>query len=147
MARRTLYDDVWLGLLAVTVGIASALGVRSVAPASHDAGLVRTVGLGWTGGTGGLDPFVASAFALLPVGTEAARTALASAVVSALCAALVAYVSRAHLENALAHAPRGLGLGPVTPGLATGIASVAALSATLAPAWQAEASAPGGAVI
>lgn len=123
---------------AVLPAASAAAGVTRVAPASHDAPVVRVVGLGWTGVLRALDAIVASPFMLLPIGTHAVRAGLASAVVAALAGALAFAVARALVFAVL---PRTM-----SPKLGSSVAAATVLGAMLAPAWQVEASAPGGAV-
>ena len=121
-----------------------------MAPASHDAEVVRTIGAGFTGAFRALDLVVAAPAMLLPIGTRALRAGLASAIVTGICGAIAFDLARDLVRSAPAALARiGLGRGTearVAPSLVSAVSAVAVLTALLAPAWQAEASAPGGAV-
>ncbi|WP_146648127.1 hypothetical protein [Labilithrix luteola] len=118
--------------------MSAAAGVATVASASHDAGVVRVVGLGWTGIFRVLDAIVAAPFMLLPIGTHALRAGLASAVIAGFAGTLAFAVARALVFAVLPNT--------LSPKLGSSVALATALAAVLAPAWQVEASAPGGAV-
>ena len=66
-----------LGASALLPAVVAALHVGNVADAAHDEGIVRTLGLGWTGVWRGADALVAALFLVLPLGTRAARVAFA----------------------------------------------------------------------
>ena len=100
---------------------------------------MRVVGLGWGGIFRALDVIVAAPLVLAPVGTRALRAGLASALVTGACGALAFLIARR-----LAHAVRPTA---GSSSLVSAVSGVAALSAVLAPAWQVEASAPGGTVV
>ena len=100
---------------------------------------MRVVGLGWTGIFRALDVIVAAPLVLDPIGTRALRAGLASALVTGACGALAFLIARS-----LVHAVRPTA---GSASLASAVSAVAALSAVLAPAWQAEATAPGGTVV
>jgi hypothetical protein len=135
----TRFDRAMLALCALVPAALGAAGAASAAPASHDEEVVRAVGLGWTGMFRALDAIVASPFVLAPIGTRALRAGLASALVAGACGVLAFFIARR-----LAHAVRP---AAASPHLISAVSAVAALSAVLAPAWQVEASAPGGAVV
>ncbi|HVH45754.1 MAG TPA: hypothetical protein VM925_25550 [Labilithrix sp.] len=110
---------------------------------------MRTVGAGFTGAFRALDLLVAAPMLLVPVGARASRAALASAIVTGICGAIAFDVARALVASAPAALNR-LGLrskSEVSPRLLSAVSAVAVLTALLSPAWQAEASAPGGAVL
>jgi hypothetical protein len=136
-------------LLPVLAGLATSLLAASlaqaIAPASHDVGLVRAVGLGWAGPFRALDALVTAPLMLLPLGTRALRAGLASALVGGACAAVACSLSLSLVRSTL---PRLFSRGgrPVSSALVLAVSGVATLAATLAPAFQREASAPGGAV-
>jgi hypothetical protein len=128
----------------------AALSSASAASAAHDVETVRTVGLGFTGAGRALDLLVSAPMQILPFGTHAGRAALASALVTGLCGAVGFDVVRA-LVATTPEALRKAGLrrssGDVSPRLLAAVSAVAVLTALLSPAWQAEAAAPGGAVL
>jgi hypothetical protein len=128
-----------LALCALVPAALGAVGAASAAPASHDEGVVRVVGLGWTGLFRALDVIVAAPLLLAPIGTRALRAGLACALVTGACGVLAFLVARR-----LAYAVRP---AAASPHLISAVSAVAALSAVLAPAWQTEASAPGGTVV
>jgi hypothetical protein len=128
-----------LAQCALVPAALGAAGASSAAPASHDEAVVRTVGLGWTGMFRALDAIVAAPLLLVPIGTRALRAGLASALVTGACGALAFLIARR-----LAHAVRP---SAGSASLVSAVSAVAALSAVLAPAWQVEASAPGGTVV
>lgn len=138
-ARWTRFDDALIAASALLPALLGAAGATSAAPASHDAAVVRVVGLGWTGLFRGLDALVAAAIMLVPIGTRALRAGFASAFVAGACGALAFVIARrlAFVVRPAASSPR----------LISAVAALAALSAVLAPVWQVEASSPGGAVV
>jgi len=133
------FDRAALALVTLVSGAVAALGVVASPPASHDEGVVRVVGLGWTGLLRGLDAMVAAPLMLVPLGTRASRAGLASAVVTGACAA-VAFV----LARAVATAVRPTN---APPRLLSAVAAAVVLTAFLSPMWQSEGAAPGGAVL
>ena len=134
----TRFDKAVLAACALGPAALAAAGVTSAAPASHDEGLVRAVGLGWTGLLRGLDVMVAAPMMLVPIGTRALRAGLASALVAGLCGALGFVIARAlvALVRPAASSPR----------LMSAVAAASVLAGMLSPLWQAEATAPGGTV-
>ena len=136
---RSRFDAAMLALCALLPAALGASGAMSSAPASHDESVVRAVGAGWTGVFRALDVIVAAPLMLVPVGTRAMRAGVASALVAGACGAIAFVVARrlADRVRPAAEAPR----------LMSAVAAVAVLSAVLAPVWQVEASAPGGAVV
>ncbi len=131
-------DRAMLALCMLVPAALGAAGASAAAPASHDEGVVRAVGLGWTGMFRALDTIVAAPLVLVPIGTRALRAGLASALVAGVCGALAFLIARR-----LAHAARPSGSSI----LMSAVSAIAALSAVLAPAWQVEAAAPGGTVV
>lgn len=131
-------DRALLALCVLVPAALGAAGATSAAPASHDEGVVRVVGLGWTGMFRALDAIVAAPLVLVPIGTRALRAGLASALVAGVCGALAFLIARR-----LARAARPSGSASLT----SAVSAIAALSAVLAPAWQVEAAAPGGTVV
>jgi hypothetical protein len=116
-----------LFLAALAPACLAAAHVGNVADAAHDGGVARAMGLQaqpWRS----LDVVVASAFAVLPLGTRAARAALGEAVVVAAAGAALYGLSR-RLAAACADAPR---IGSLT-------AAIATFAALCAPVWQTEA--------
>jgi hypothetical protein len=144
-----------LAATAILTGALAAAGAEVEPGAAHDAGVVRAVGLGWSGIFRGLDVLLGAPGAFLPLGTRALGAALASALVAAAAAAVayeIAYAFVSSVVPALFRAARDED-GPdaaspgVSPSLLAAVPAVAVLAATLAPAWQSEASAPGGDVV
>src|SRR5689334_18518927 len=88
-----------LAATAMLTGALAAAGAQLEAPASHDAAVVRTVGLGWTGVFRGLDVLVGSAGAFAPLGTRVLGASLATACVAAACAAVAFLVAHAFVEE------------------------------------------------
>jgi hypothetical protein len=136
---RSRFDVALLAACALFPAALGALGATSSAPASHDEAVVRAVGVGWTGVFRALDVVAASLLMLVPVGTRALRAGLSSALVAGACGA-VAFVIARRLAETVRPASG-------SPRLMSAVAAVAVLSAILAPVWQVEASAPGGAVV
>ncbi|MBX3224018.1 MAG: hypothetical protein KF795_26120 [Labilithrix sp.] len=149
------------GLRALSAALPAALaaaGATASGTAAHDQEIVRTVGAGFTGAFRALDLVVASPALLLPLGTRALRGGLASAFVAGICGALafdlardLARVVPGALDRVFGARARGGAAdsrgGPGdSPRLLSAVAAAAVLTALLAPAWQAEAAAPGGAV-
>lgn len=132
------------GALGVLVALAAtafaASGSVGSAPASHDADVIRTVGLGWTGAVGGLERLASAAFVVLPIGTRVLRAALASALACGACAFFVYDLAERFARAALAPV-----LG-AAPRLVPAVAAAAALGATLGGGFQGEARAPSGAM-
>jgi hypothetical protein len=133
-ASRT--DAVLLALSALLPAVVAAAHLGNGADAARDEGVVRVLGLGWTGGWRTLDAVVSGLFMVLPIGTRAARAELAAAAVCGVAGA-AAYVIARRLSAACATAPR---LGPV-------VAAMASLTATLSAAWQLEATSVAGATL
>lgn len=137
--RSTRFDAVMLLACALVPAALAAAGAMSSAPASHDEAVVRAVGVGWTGVFRALDVIVAATLMLVPLGTRAMRAGVASALITGACGAVAFVVARR-----LAHAVRP---AATSPRLMSAVAAVSVLSALLAPVWQVEAAAPGGAVV
>ncbi len=138
-SRFTRFDAVMLAACALVPAALGASGAMSSAPASHDEAVVRAVGVGWTGVFRALDVIVAAVLMLVPIGTRALRAGLASALITGACGAVAFVIARR-----LAHAVRP---AATSPRLMSAVAAVSVLSAVLAPVWQVEGSAPGGAVV
>lgn len=136
---RSRFDAVMLAVCALVPAALGASGAMASAPASHDEAVVRAVGVGWTGVFRALDVIVAAPLMMVPIGTRALRAGLASALVAGVCGAIAFVIARwlAQVVRPAAASPR----------LMSAVAAVAVLSAVLAPVWQVEASAPGGAVV
>ncbi|MBX3262648.1 MAG: hypothetical protein KF782_23410 [Labilithrix sp.] len=153
---KSRFDAALRALSAGLVAALAAAGATSSGTAAHDPELVRTVGAGFTGAFRALDLVVAAPALLLPLGTRALRGGLASALVAGVSAALAFDLAR-DLVKAVPEAldrvvvrlfgarPRGAS-AEASPRLLSAVAAAAALTALLAPAWQSEAAAPGGAV-
>ncbi|MDB4941848.1 MAG: hypothetical protein JWP97_1382 [Labilithrix sp.] len=134
----TRLDDALRALCALLPATLAASGAASAAPASHDEGVVRSVGLGFTGLFRGLDALASGLPMLVPVGSRALRAGLASALVVGVVGAVAYGAARA----LLAAVPRSAS----APRLASVVAALSVLSALLGPLWQSEASAPAGSV-
>jgi hypothetical protein len=123
-------------ILAVCVLLPMGLAIVRVAntgDAAHDEGVVRAVGLGWTGGWRALDAPFAALLAWIPLGTRVARAALASTVACGVAGGALFVVARGLVRRV---ADTGV-LGSV-------VAGIASLAATLSPAWLVEGCAPAG---
>ncbi len=136
-------------LVAAVCAIASAAfaaaGATSTGTAAHDLDVLRTVGAAFPGPGGAfrfLDVLVAAPAMLLPFGTRVLRAGLASALVAGICAAVLVLVA----ERLVTAAATAITRREPPARLALAVSAVAVLTAVLAPAWQGEASAPGGAV-
>jgi hypothetical protein len=140
-----------LAATAILTGGLAAAGAQLEAPASHDAAVVRTVGLGWTGLFHGIDVLVASPGAFTPIGTRVLGASLASACAAAATAAIAFLVAHAFLERAVpplvAKITRRADATPVHPLLLLAVAAASVLTGTLSPVLQSESSVPGGAVL
>lgn len=141
----------WVAVCAAICAIAPALvaaaGVSPDAPASHDEGVVRTVGLGYGGIFHGPDVLVAGFARIVPVGTLALRAGLASSFVCGAAGLVLFLASRAFAVEVVPQLlpPRGGGgAAKAHDRLVTAVAAAVSLAATLSPVWQAEASAAGG---
>jgi hypothetical protein len=126
-----------LGASALLPAVVAALHVGNVADAAHDEGIVRTLGLGWTGVWRGADALVAALFLVLPLGTRAARVAFASAVVCGVAGAVLYQLAR-RLLAACSAEPGG------PDRLGTVIAGVASMTATLSAPWLLESTSVAG---
>src|SRR5579883_2387608 len=125
-----------LAVSSLVPALAAAAHVVAVADAAHDDGVIRAVGLGWTGAWRALDAVLASVLVALPLGTRALRAGLASALlVGAACALL--YVLARRLLAACAFAPR----------FGAAVACLATLATGLSAPWQLEGASPGGSVL
>lgn len=151
MKQRSTFDFALLLLVAVAPALVAAAGATTVPDAAHDAGVLRTVGAGFTGLFRALDLLIAAPFLVLPFGTRALRAGLASATVTGVCGALAFETARSLMHELLPLVLRRIGFsrGMDRPALrlASAVAAASVLAALLGPAWQAEASAPGGAVV
>lgn len=139
--RATPFSLAVTGIVVLAAVLLSASGANSAPPGAHDDGVVRAVGLGWTGLGAGLDRLAAAVLVVLPLGTRALRASIASALLTGACAWACADLASRFAEAALAP------LLPRSPRLVAATGAVAALSAVLGPAFQREASAPGGALV
>ena len=123
-----------LVLSALAPACLAASQVGNVADAAHDVGVARVLGLDaqpWRE----LDRLVELALFAVPLGTRAARAGLCGALAVGAAGAVIFLVTRELLRSC---APTKR-LGPL-------VATIAAMSAALAPTWQGEAG-PGGAAI
>lgn len=132
----------WARRVDATMGVVSALApaivaamlVGNEAPAAHDGGVARVLGLKaepWRA----TDALFDSLFICIPLGTRAARAELAGAIVAGIASAVLYRMACALL------AARGR-----AGGLSFCVATIAALTATLARPWQSEAAAVAGSV-
>jgi hypothetical protein len=140
-ARARAAWSVW-GLGAVAVLLPAGLAAShlvNTADAAHDEAVVRALGLGWTGAFRALDAAWAGLFAWLPVGTRALRAGLASAAACGLGGGVVFALARGVLGRGAEKEEAG--------GFAAVVACIAALAATLAPAWQTEAASAAGSTL
>lgn len=123
-----------VAICALAPALLAAWRVTNDADAAHDAGVVRVLGLApdpWRT----LDVVFDNALALAPIGTDAARAALAGALVAAAASVVLFSMGRRLLETCV----------PTSP-LPAVIAAIAALTATLGGPWQTEAASVGGSV-
>ncbi len=135
----TRFDGLVLAASTLLPALLAGAGLASETPASHDDGVVRVVGLGWTGLFRGLEAMLGAMAFALPLGTRALRAGVVSAGVAAACGALTFGIARGLTHAAF---PRA-----TSPRLTSVACGVAALAATLSPVWQVEASAPAGSVV
>jgi hypothetical protein len=151
---KSRFDAALRYFCALLPSVLAAAGATSTSTAAHDLDLVRTAGAGF-GGPGGafraLDLLLSAPALLLPIGTHALRAGLASALLTGICGALAFDVTRelvAIVPVAVSRLVRSASAGTtnVSPRLVSAVSAVAVLTVLLAPAWQSEASAPGGAV-
>jgi hypothetical protein len=127
-------DAVLLGLSALGPGCLAAWHAGNVPDAAHDGGVARVLGLEpqpWRA----LDVAVGLLLSGFPVGTQAARAALGSALVLAASGALL-YVMARRLLEACADTQR----------LRFFVATIAAITPVVAAPWQLEGAAVGGSV-
>jgi hypothetical protein len=123
------------GMLAVSALVPGSLAAAlssNVPDAAHDAGVARVLGLdaqAWRA----LDALVGAVLSMAPLGTHAARAALAGALVASASGAIL-YVVVRELLQACADTAR----------LHSIVAATATLSALVAPPWQLEAASVGG---
>jgi hypothetical protein len=113
----------------------SVLHADDVSGAAHDAGTVRSIGLGWTGAFRALDALVAAPLQLMPIGTRAARACLASALCTAVAGAVLYGLARSLLR------PKE---GAPARALPFAVAAIASLAATLSWPWQSESASVAG---
>ena len=142
-------DEALQMLSAVVPAVLAGILGAAVATAAHDDGVVRVAGAGYTGIFRALDLLVAAPFMFVPVGTRALRGGLASAFVTGICGVVLFDVVRSFVALVVRAALRRIGQGgkEADASLLSVIAAVASMTALVSPAWQTEASAPGGAVV
>jgi hypothetical protein len=138
--KRSRFDDALLWATALLTATVAAAGLVPEASAAHDAATVRAVGLGFTGPFHPLDLLASAPAMLVPIGPRVLRAALASTLLSGAAAAVWFEAARGFVGATL---PAGYERSK----LASSVAALSVLTATLSPAWQAEATAPGGAVL
>lgn len=133
---------------ALGPGLFAVFGAVGAAPASHDVGVVRTVGLGGAGVFHALEALVTAPFMLVPVGTRALRAGLAGAGVTAFAGAILFTLALRMTTLAVNALSKKRGeTKAVDRRLLAAVACVVTLAALLGPAWQVEAAAPGSATI
>lgn len=149
----SLASFAWSGLSGVIPAAlsAAASAAATAGPLSaHDLEAARTGFAGYTGAFRALDFLLSAPMMLLPLGTRISRAALASALVTGICGVL-AFEIVLRLVAIVPAAVRRLGVRrdkeTISPAFISAVSAVAVLTALLSPAWQAEATAPGGAVI
>ncbi len=135
-ARNDLVARALLVACALLPALFAAAHASGVADAAHDEGVVRVVGLGFTGALRALDAVVAAPMMLVPVGTRALRAAFASSLLAGVAGALAFRMARALLATCAPETRLGLML-----------AAVASTAATLSVAFQIEAVSVGGAML
>lgn len=145
------FDDAMAAVSALAPALLAAIGASSDVSAAHDESVVRAVGLGFTGVFHAPSVLAAAPAMLVPIGPRVLRAALASAAIAGVAGLLLFRVARAFARDVLptllpprAPAQRAV---EASPRLVSAVAAALSLGATLAPAWQAEATAPGGAAL
>ncbi len=127
----------WLRPLASLLpALVAVWNVENIADASHDVGVVRTVGLGYTGGFRAFDALLAAFLIPLPLGTLAFRAAFAQAVFVALIGAILVREIRRTIETVDA--------APLLKGI---VALIGSLAVTCALPLQIEARSAGGSLL
>ncbi len=126
-----------LRLLAVTLPVGLAL-TRAAGTAQwrDDLPALRDLGLLAVGASGGVSTLVTQVLCLLPLGPRTFRGALGSVIMLAVAAMLLFALVRRLLRSQ-----------NTPPSLASLLATLATLMATLSPSWQREATVGGGAMI
>jgi len=123
-----------LAVSGLAPAVVAAMLVANESPAAHDGGVARVLALRaepWRA----TDIVLDSLFSLVPLGTQAARAALAGGLVAGIASAVLYRLGCALL------APRdGKGALPFV------VACIGALASTLARPWQTEAASVGGSV-
>lgn len=137
-------DATLRAICALIPGVCAALAASSTALVAHDDGVVRTIGVGSTGFWRALDLLVAAPMQLLPLGTRSYRAALAGAFVSAIAGFIAFDVARRLTASTVTSVLRNVS-STKAERLISAVSAVAVLTALLSPAWQTEASSPGGA--
>jgi hypothetical protein len=135
LSRPAFLQFTGMGIAAILPMIAALARLPLADDGTHDAGVVRALGLGVSGAPS-LDALFAAPFLAIPVGDYALRLALGSALAVAVAgAALFALTLRSTIARSRGLAPSSLDVA---------VALVASLGATLSPPWQSEATAPLG---
>lgn len=127
-------DATMLAVAGLAPAVVAAMLVANESPAAHDAGVARVLGLrpeSWRA----TDTLLGSIFCCVPLGTQAARAALAGGLVAGIGSALLYRLGCVLLTS---HASK--------TGLRFVVACIGALTSTLARPWQTEAAAVGGSV-
>jgi hypothetical protein len=129
-------DRAWLILSAVVPAVMAAAATDPYASGDRDAAVVRTVGLGYTGGFHALDAWVAALFAGLPVGTRVLRAELPGVFLLGVTAALAFLLIR-----------RGLVALAGASAWASTVAALATATISLSYPFQHEAVSPGSSLL
>jgi hypothetical protein len=94
VAERT---PAWVAASGLLPALIAAAHLDLYSGGGRDAGVVRAVGLGYSGAFRALDAWVAAPFAALPIGTRALRSSLPGVLMLAIAAGLVFVVARRRL--------------------------------------------------
>lgn len=140
------FDDVMRVLAGVLPALLGTWGAHAEPAASSDPATIRVVGLGFTGIFRGLDALLAAPMMVLPLGTQAFRAALASAVLTGVAGFVAFDLARsfAQVVTRRAWGDRLEGVEGRSGRLLAVVSACAVLTALLGPAWQHEASTVGG---
>lgn len=132
---------------ALCPALLAVFGAASGASAAHDDGVARTVGLGFGGLFRGLDVIAAAVVMVAPIGSRVVRAALASAAITAATSVLLFHATNAFAQRVVPVLLPPRGDARPTERLVAAVSAALAMTATLSPPFQAEASAPGGAIL
>jgi hypothetical protein len=136
-AARQRGSDALASWVAVCLPIAVAAWRAAASPQWRaDLASVRDLGLASVGIGGAVSTALGQALALLPLGTQSFRAALGAALAAGLAGFALFRIARRMLEAT-----------PIHPAVASLLAAVASLMATMSPGWQREATIGGGATV